>query len=158
MGDLDYEPMSDAEKIQWMLDEHGWGAAPVRPEDSSAPGGAGYTYTFGLEAAFGRPEIVVVGVQPVQARGLLDLVVAQYQAGLELPADTAFVGLLDGDLPAVLVSLDRRRCGGLVPIAADLYGDQPWRLQQFLWPDPAGALPWDERCSDVVRRAQPVLT
>jgi len=158
MGDLEYEPMTHAEKIQWMLDERGWGAVPVRPADSAAPGGAGYTHTFGLEAAYGRPEIVVCGLQPAQARGLLDLVVAQYQAGIELPSGVAFVGLLDNDLPAVLLDLDPEDSAHLVPTIVSVSGDQPWRLQQFVWPDPSGALPWDESCPEGIRIAQPILT
>lgn len=157
MSEPQYEPMTHEEKIQWMLDERGWGAVPVRPAESPLPEGVGYTHTFGLEAKYGRPEIIVCGMQPAQARGLLDLVVAQYDAGIELPADTAFVGLLDGDLPAVLLTLDPAECAGLVPTVTSIYGDQPWRLQQFVWPGPGGALPWDESCPDQVRRAQPIL-
>jgi hypothetical protein len=158
MGDLEYEPMTHAEKIQWMLDERGWGAVPVRPADSAAPGGAGYTHTFGLEGSFGRPEIVVCGLQPAQARGLLDLVVAQYQAGIELPADGPFVGLLDNDLPAVLLTLDPDAHAHLVPTIVSVSGESPWRLQQFVWPDPSGALPWDDGCPEAIRLAQPILT
>lgn len=157
MGDLEYEPMAHDEKIQWMLDEHGWGAVPVRPAESSAPGSVGYTYTFGLETAFGQPEILICGMQPVQARGLLDLIVAQYAAGVSLPADTAFVGLLDNELPAALITLDVAKCARLVPTAAELHTEQAWRLHQFVWPDANGALPWDDACSDEFRRAQPVL-
>lgn len=158
MGDLEYEPMTHAEKIQWMLDERGWGIVPVRPADSQAPMGAGYTYTFGLEGSFRRPEIVVCGLQPVQARGLLDLVVAQYAAGIDLPTDSPFTGLLDNDLPAVLLTLDASEQAHLVPTIVEVSGDGPWRLQQFVWPDPSGAFPWDEGCPERFRRAQPVLT
>lgn len=157
MGELEYEPMTHGEKIQWMLEERGWGAVPVRPGESQAPGGAPYTYTFGLEAKFGQPEIVVFGMQPSQARGLLDLVVAQYTAGIELPADSAFIGLLDDDLPAALLTLDPADHAALVPTIAGVYGDQPWRLQQFVWPGPGGAFPWDETCPDTIRLAQPIL-
>lgn len=157
MGELEYEPMSHAEKIQWMLDEQGWGAVPVRPAASAAPGGAGYTYTFGLQRRFGRPEIVICGLQPVQARGLLDLVVAQYRAGIELPADTPFVGLLDNDLPAVLLTIDPVANATLVPTIAAVAADEAWQLQQFVWPDPSGALPWDDACPEEFRHAQPIL-
>ena len=157
MGELEYEPMTHAEKIQWMLDEQGWGVVPVRPSESEAPDGAAYTYTFGLETAFGRPEIVIVGLQPVQARGLLDLIVAQYAAGIELPSGT-FVGLLDDDLPAALLDLEIDARASLVPTAAELHEEREWRLQQFVWPGPNGALPWDETCEDALRAAQPVLT
>ncbi len=98
------------------------------------------------------------GLQPVQARGLLDLVVAQYAAGIDLPTDSPFTGLLDNDLPAVLLTLDPSEQAHLVPTIVEVSGDGPWRLQQFVWPDPSGAFPWDEGCPERFRRAQPVLT
>jgi len=157
VGELEYDPMTHMEKIQWMLEERGWGAVPVRPGESTAPGGAGYTHTFGIEATFGQPEMVVFGLQPAQARGLLDLVVAQFAAGLDLPADAPFVGLLDNDLPAVLLTLDAGVHAGLFPTLNDVYGDQPWRIRQFVWPAPSGAMPWDEAWPEELRGSQPVL-
>lgn len=158
MPEFEYEPMTHAEKIQWMLEERGWGAIPVRPEESPLPAGAGYTHTVGLESSIGRPELVVVGLQPAQARGLLDLIVAQFQAGIELPTDAPFVGLLDGELPACLLTLDPEQVGGLFPTLGDVYGEQPWRVCQFVWPDPSGALPWDDAFPDQLRATQPLLT
>jgi hypothetical protein len=54
-----YEPMEHEEKLQWMLETHGWGIEPVAPSDREHLRAA-YSYTFGLEAFLGHPELVIL--------------------------------------------------------------------------------------------------
>lgn len=153
----DYEPMTHAEKIQWMLDEKGWGAVPVRPHESGHEWGAGYTYTFGLEARYGHPELVIFGMQPAMARRLMDLVVAQVSAGVQLPVGTPFVGLLDNDLRAALVPVVVDEVAALFPTCTDIYGEQDWRMTQFVWPAANGAFPWEDGWPEELAHTQPIL-
>lgn len=148
--------MSHAEKIAWIVQEHGWAAEPVPPVDGDPPR-PGYTYTIGFETTYARPEVVIFGLTPVAARGLLQLVADQYAAGLELPVGAVFVGLLDNDLPCALLAVDLSAHPGLAPAAAAHHGDAGFRLVQLVWPDRAGRLPWDESYDRRLRFAQPVV-
>ena len=153
---LEYEPMEHMEKLEWMLETHGWGVEPVAPIEGDQPRAA-YSYTFGLEALCGQPEVVLFGLAPSAARGLLDLIVGHLTAGGELPVGQPFNGLLDNGLVSALLDVDRAEHEALFPTLPAIYGDQPWRVRQFVWPDRSGALPWEAEWPEQLRYTQPVI-
>ncbi len=157
MSELQYEPMDHSEKIEWMLETNGWFVEPVRAADDPVDPFPTYSYSVGLEAFVGHAEIVVFGLAAAAARGLLELAVEQLVAGVELPLDQPFVGLLDNDLRAMLVTVDRSAHGSLFPTPPLVYGDQPWRMCQLIWPHRNGAFPWEDGWPHELRLAQPVL-
>ena len=140
--------MSHRDKVVFMLEREGWAldAVPARADaDSPFPR---YAYTIGLEDRFGFPEVCIVGLSPVACRGLFDLVVDALEGGTDLPINAAFVGLLEGDQPCALLPLDASGLVGLFPSLAEHHslsggsGDD-FRMVQMIWPDKAGALPWE---------------
>lgn len=148
--------MEQRDKIAWIVEENGWAAAPVKPLEEPEPR-PGYTYTIGFETRFGRPEVVIFGLAPVAARGLLGLIADQYAAGVELPVGVVFVGLLENDLRSSLLEVDVATHAGLVPAAVEHHGGTGFRLVQFVWPDRSGRLPWDDGYDARLRLAQPVI-
>ena len=156
MTEPTYEPMEHEEKLAWMLETHGWGIEPVAPSDQKDLRPA-YSYTFGLEALVGHPEIVIFGLAPVAARGLLDLIVNHLRLGGTLPIGEPFTGLLDSDQLSVLLNIDVDQFEEYFPTLNQIYGDQEWRVCQFLWPHRDGAFPWDEAWPEELRYAQPVV-
>ena len=142
------------DKIAWVVETQGWCAAPVAAvEDPPQPG---YTYSVGFETSFAHPEVVIFGLPPVAARGLLEMLAIHLEAGGVLP-DGMFVGLLDDDLPAALLPVDTEEYGSLFPTATAFHGDHDYRVMQFVWPDKFGKLPWDEGYNHQLRVAQPVI-
>ncbi|MCP4228504.1 MAG: DUF4262 domain-containing protein [Actinomycetia bacterium] len=149
--------MTHREKIDWMLEQQGYGIEPVRAGgDPTAPYPT-YSYTFGLEALIGHPEVCVVGLAPAAARGLLDLVVVTLREGTVLPIDQPFVGLLDNNLRSMLVTIDLTIHTGRFVSPPIIYGEQPWRMVQLVWPHKNGALPWEDGWPHELRLAQPLL-
>ena len=157
MSELQYEPMDHSEKIQWMLDTTGWFVEPVRAVEDPVQPYPTYSYTVGLEALVGHPEIVIFGLPPAAARGLLEMTVEQLVAGVQLPIDQPFVGLLDNGLRSMLVTIDRETHGERFPTPNTVYGDQPWRICQLVWPHTNGAFPWEDGWPHEMRLVQPVL-
>ncbi|HEC08800.1 MAG TPA: DUF4262 domain-containing protein [Acidimicrobiales bacterium] len=155
--DFEFEPMEHMDKIHWLIENRGWAVEPVRPDPSSEPPRPSYSYTLGLEALIGHPEIVIMGLAPVAASGLLDLVVANLRAGVQIPRGRPFVGLLDHDLRAVLTDVSPETHGWMFPTLGEIYGDQPWRMTQFVWPDRSGAFPWEPEWPAAMVHTQPVL-
>ena len=153
---LEYEPMEHAEKLEWMLETHGWGIEPVPQIEGPDPRPT-YSYTFGLEALCGQPDIVMFGLAPAAARGLLELIVEHLKAGGELPVGQPFNGLLDNQLVCALLDVDRTAYEHLFPTLDAIYGEQPWRVRQFVWPDRSGALPWEPGWPEQLKLAQPVI-
>ncbi|MDG2263164.1 MAG: DUF4262 domain-containing protein [Actinomycetota bacterium] len=157
MSELQYEPMEHSEKIRWMLETAGWLVEPVRAVDDATDPFPTYSYTVGLEALVGHPEIAIFGLSAVASRGLLEMTVGQLTAGVRLPLDQPFVGLLDNQLRSMLVTIDLGVHGDRFPTPAAVYGLQPWRMTQLVWPHSNGAFPWEDQWPHEMRLLQPVL-
>lgn len=157
--------MDHLDKLAWVIEDQGWVAVPVDPEDGPEPR-AGYTYSIGFGVSFGQPEVVIFGLRAVAARGLLEMIVDQHAGGVQLPVGAVFVGLLESDLPCALLPVDLEAHLGLFGDAAALAGRGPThgatdapglRMLQFVWPDRLGRLPWDAGYDERLRLAQPVI-
>lgn len=146
-----------AEKIEWMIETDGYALEVVAPDAASDPPQAGYTYTVGLPAHVGFPEIVVFGLTPVAARGLLALVVATLAEGAELPIGDELVGLLDNELRCSFATVDLGHWGPLFTTAAAWYRGEPFVIVQLIYPDRNGFLPYEAGFDQSRRFAQPVI-
>ena len=145
-----------AEKIEWMIETKGWAIEPVAARADLDPPQPGYAYTIGLPERFGFPEVVVFGLTPVAASGLVDLVALQLEAGVEIPRDVPLQGLLDNDLRCVFSTVD-------VDDSAELFATgYAWHRGSFsavqlLWPDRMGWLPYEDGFDPRLRMAQPMV-
>jgi len=149
--------MEHRDKIAWMIETAGWAIEPVPPRPDLDPPVPGYAYTIGLEPAFGFPEVVVFGLTPVAARGLLGLLVEFLAGGTELPIGPVFVGLLDGEQRCALLPVEVQECAELFDAATDWHGTTGYRVVQLTWPDRNGWLPWEPGFEHRLVNAQPVL-
>ncbi len=146
--------MAHDDKIAWVVETNGWCAEPVAAmEDPPTPG---YTYTIGFETTYDHPEVVIFGLQPVMARGLIEMLAVHIDAGGVIP-DGMFVGLLDNDLPAAMLPVDMEEHAALFAGATRFHGRDDYRVCQFVWPDRNGKMPWDEGYDNRLRLAQPVI-
>jgi Domain of unknown function (DUF4262) len=146
-----------AEKIEWMIETHGWALEPVPADTTAQPPIPGYSYTIGFPALFGFPEVLLFGLTPVASRGLLDLVADLLRGGTEVPIGVELVGLFDNDLRCVFAPIDLDEYRWLVATANAWYRGAPFSIVQLLWPDRNGFLPTEAGFDQRVRPAQPVL-
>jgi hypothetical protein len=156
-GELPDFHIPHAEKIEWMIETDGFAVEPVGPDPAVDPPRAGYTYTigFGDHAAF--PDVVVFGLTPVAARGLLGLVADLRRGGTEIPLGVEVVGLLDNELRACFVPVDLGEWGALFAAAAAWYRGEPFEVVQLIYPDRNGFLPYEAGFDQRMRFAQPVI-
>lgn len=146
--------MDHLDKIRWVVEENGWCAEPVAgSEDPPRPP---YTYTVGFEESFEHPEVVIFGLQPVAARGLMEMMAEHLDAGGTLPVGE-FVGLLDNGLRCALLPVRLTDHRDLFTGLSAYHGERPFRVEQFVWPDRQGRLPWDPGYEERLRLAQPVI-
>lgn len=150
--------MSDLDKIEWMIEHDGFAVEPVPPDVQADPPRAGYTYTIGFPGNVEFPEVVVFGLRPVAAKGLLGLVADVRRGGVEIPLDVELVGLLDNDLRCRFASVDLDRWGSLFATAEVWYGGAEFEMVQLVYPDPNGFLPDEAGFDPRMRFAQPLLT
>jgi Domain of unknown function (DUF4262) len=157
MTDLPDFHIPHAEKIEWMIDTHGWALEPVAARADVDPPFPGYSYTIGFPAAFGFPEVLVFGLTPVAVRGLVDMVADLLRGGTEIPLGVELVGLFDNDLRSVFAPVDANDWGHLTAVAGAWYRGAAYDVVQLLWPDRQGFLPTEAGFDQRVRPAQPVV-
>ncbi len=149
--------MEHRDKIAWMIETQGWAIEPVPADPDAAPPRASYAYTIGVQGSFGFPEIVVFGMTPVAARGLLGEVVGLLRDAVVPPVGDLFVGLFDNDLRSALLAVPIAEHGHLFGSAAAWYGGEPFEVVQLVWPDRNGWMPWESGFEPRMRYAQPLL-
>ena len=146
-----------AEKIEWMVETDGFAVEPVPPDPDADPPQPAYTYTIGFPDHAGFPDVVVFGLTPVAARGLLGLVAELCRGGTEIPLDAELVGLLDNDLRCRFAVVDLDTWGGLFETAAAWYRGAAFDVVQLIYPDRNGFLPYEPGYEHRLRYAQPVI-
>ncbi|CCM62507.1 hypothetical protein BN381_130065 [Candidatus Microthrix parvicella RN1] len=156
------DPMPDRhldlrDKLAWMVETRGYAVEPVTQVDDPLDPRPGYTFSVGFEATWGHAEVGLWGLAPSAARGLIDLIAAQIAAGIELPVGVVFSGLLENELRSALLTVDVDVADERFPGAAVFYAQTPFRMQQFMWPDRAGLLPWEDGYDHRLRVAQPMI-
>jgi hypothetical protein len=146
-----------AEKIEWMIETKGYAIEPVAAREDVDPPVPGYCYTIGVPELVGFPEIVVFGLTPVAASGLLGQVVDFCVGGTDFPIDVEFTGLFDNELRAALVTVDVDAWSGLFSTGVAWRRGDAFDLVQLIWPDRNGFLPTEPGFDARIRPAQPVL-
>lgn len=146
-----------AEKIEWMIETDGFAVEPVPPDPDWDPPRAGYTYTIGFRDHTGFPDVVVFGLTPVAARGLIGLVAETLGAGTEIPIGVEVVGLLDNELRCEFARVDVSEWSPLFSTASAWYRGEPFEMVQLVYPDRKGFMPYEPGFDQRMRFAQPVI-
>jgi len=146
-----------SEKIEWMVETEGFAVEPVPPDETTDPPQPGYTYTIGFPAHADFPDVVVFGLTPVAARGLLGLVADLRRGGTEIPLDAELVGVLDNELRCRFAPVDLDLWGEWFATAHAWYRGQPFEVVQLVYPDRNGFLPYEPGFEHRLRFAQPVI-
>ena len=146
-----------AEKIEWMIETSGWALEPVAASIEGSETRPGYSYTIGVWSAYEFPELVIFGLTPVACKGLIDLVLDQVVAGVDIPLDVALRGLLDNDLRCVFSSVDMAAHAEMFATALKWNKGAAVPMVQLLWPDRHGWLPFEAAFDQKMTSAQPII-
>ena len=145
------------EKIEWMIQTKGYAVEPVPARTDTDPPLAGYVYTIGFPEAFGFPDVVVFGLAPAAASGLLDLVASMLRDGTQIPIGVEVTGLFDNDLRSVFAEVDLTQFAELFATGVAYRRGAPFDVVQLLWPDRNGFLPTELGFDRTRVLAQPVI-
>ena len=146
-----------AEKIEWMIETTGWALEPVPADVEHDPPTPGYAYSIGMPAAVGFPDVVVFGLTPVAAKGLIELVADACRGGTEIPVGVELVGLLDNDLRCMFAPVDLDVWGPYFTTAVAWYRGADFDIVQLLYPDRNGFMPYETGFEQRMAFAQPVI-
>ncbi len=145
------------EKIDWMIETAGWALEPVAARIDTDPPTPGYAYSIGFPQAFSFPEVVVFGLTPVAARGLIGLVADALRGGTEIPIAVEVVGLLDNGLRCQFAPVELGEWGPMFATATAFHRGSAYDMVQLLWPDRFGRMPYEAGFDTRVVHAQPVI-
>ena len=152
-----FDQMSALDKVEWMVEADGYALEVVAPDAEADPPQAGYAYTVNFPAHVQFPDVVVFGLTPVAARGLIGLVRDTLAGGTEIPLVVELVGLLDNELRCCFAPVDLSVWSPLFATAQAWYAGEPFEVVQLIYPDRNGFLPYEAGFDQRLRFAQPVI-
>ena len=144
------------EKIDWMIETHGWALEAVRPAVDEASARPAHAYSIGVTLLTGFAEILVIGLAPATASDVISVAVDALRGGTEIPLGCELVGLLDGEQRCAFAPLSEDDARKWCP-AIEEYSAQPLSVVQMLYPDRHGFLPYETGYEQRMRYAQPVI-
>lgn len=146
--------MSEDDDIAESVQTHGWHCIAVEGTDDEP----GFTYTIGLCATFGHPEIVIVGLSPRLAHQLSSALVDDLGKGIVCRPGQPRTDLLEG-YAVDFRPVDRSHIETRLGYAMAFYRSNPSALTalQLFWPDKRGRFPFELECDPDVARVQPRL-
>ena len=101
--------------------------------------------------------MVVFGLTPVAASGLIRMVVDLLVAGTEIPIGVEVTGLYDSGLRAAFAEVDVEQWSELFATGIAWHRGDAFDLVQLIWPDRNGFLPYEPGFDERMRLAQPVI-
>jgi Domain of unknown function (DUF4262) len=104
----------------------------------------GWSYTIGLFEVFGRPEVIVVGLEEEMAHFVLNEVADRYRRGTTLGEGDRLSDLL-GNVDCEFRFVETRWVRqGLMGYAEWFYRDDEFPALQCIYPDLDGKFPWED--------------
>jgi len=146
-----------AEKIEWMIETHGWALETITADPSTDPPTPACAYSIGMREAVDFPDVAVFGLAPVAAKGLVTLVAEACRGGTVIPLGAELLGLLDNDLRCVFAPIDPSVAAQHFATAVSWFQGEPLDMVQLLYPDRNGFLPYESGFDQRLRLAQPVV-
>jgi len=134
-------------KIEGNITRYGWHATGV------IGGGESFVYTTGLTGGF-HPELVVAGLPPDTAHGLIAAAVKVIKSGVPLTAGRDYAEIATG-FPIRFREVDQDACRHPLSVTTRFYGRRVPALQ-LVWPDPDGLFPGDPGCDPAMAAAQDI--
>ena len=101
------------------------------------------SYTSGL-VKYDHPELLLTGLDPVLAQGLLRAAVAAVESGNQFVPGSRYPGLVRNyDIEVRPVSRFQHQVLEQTSRAYEILGLKSWSAAQLVWPDADGSYPWD---------------
>ncbi len=139
-------------KVLSNISKYGWHCTSV----SGAKGTPSFAYTVGLYHSFGYPELLIIGLPPETAHGILSVAASAAAAGKPFDVDLPTDRLLQG-YSAVFVEVPPAEYYNYVLSSLWYYEGNAFPLCQIVWPFEDGTFPWHPSVSPELRQSQPVL-
>jgi hypothetical protein len=139
-------------KLLANIEKYGWQSNGVLGEK----GKPGFSYTIGLFHSFHFPELIIFGLAPKVAHGILDLAAKAAASHNPIPLDQPSDRLINGFV-CEFRKVPHSEYGNYVLSANWYYDDEEFPLYQLVWPSEEGLFPWHADATSAFRAEQPIL-
>jgi hypothetical protein len=116
-----------------------------------------FTYTAGLWATKGLPELIVFGLDMERAHGAFSTIIKEAEHGNRLKTGVPVNGLFSG-VHAALFATDQCKHAEFMLFTTWFYDHPGFPAEQLVLPDQQGSLPWEKECEPAFIEVQPDLT
>lgn len=134
------------DKARELIAEYGWAVQHVPAAPAKQPGGTEqppFTYTIGLTAGHGHPELLLTGLPDELAGRIANEVGMRVRDGETFSPHGRYSGILSGYDVVMLPIPNAHRRDEFV-LARRLFPDLEFDALQVAWPDADGRFPWEE--------------
>jgi hypothetical protein len=134
-------------KIVRDVAQFGWHCLHVYPRTGEA--GIGFTYTIGLGATFGRPEIAIFGLSREISHAILSDCVTSIRNGSPFPLEIPIAGVVSGDYMVQFRSVRPHKLEDCFGAAMRFYRDKPFSATVLFWQNKQYLFPWESAAPSV---------
>ena len=134
------------------IETFGWHCLHVLEEGEHKP----FSFTIGLYATLGHPEVLIYGLRRETAHEILTIVANAAKRGEPIDVSRPTDQLLNG-YSCVLVPIAKNQYRDHLGTAIWYYEHEPFPALQIVWPNRDGIFPWHESASNAFKEAQPVI-
>lgn len=135
------------------IDTYGLHILHVR-EEGDLPA---FSYSIGIEKTLGMPELIIVGLRHEVAQAAINACYSQMKSGTDVAPGARIAGLLGGGFECQIGDVTSTHAANYMGWASWLYGDEPFRACQIIFPNTAGVFPWERTADAWFKSQQPLL-
>lgn len=114
-----------------------------------------FTYTIGLKKTYNMPELIVFGLDPQSAHGVLYAAIGLIKQG-NFDFDALHSQIIEG-FQCAFKNVPFEIAKKYAYSASWFYNNERYEMSQLIWPDEAGKFPWDDGFNNKFKKIQPVL-
>ena len=145
-NDSERKALSDIQK-------HGYHVLHVFDEQDELPP---FTYSVGISANFGAPEIVIVGLPSDIAHPLVNTYCERIRVGEVFTPKTTYPDFLTG-LGIQFVSASKTNYDEYFGWCQWFYEGDDFSVLQLVWPSKTKRWPWEGEAAEAYKQRQPLL-
>lgn len=134
------------------VEAYGWHILNV----FSTEGEPNFSYSVGMQATLGHPDLVVLGLPLEVGQELINLVGDAIRGGLRLADGMRSADFLQG-YDCLFRTVPRHLYPEYFGWGLWFYGDDDFSVLQLVYPDRQGRWPWEDGVDEAFRSNQPVL-
>ena len=135
------------------IEEYGLHILNVAEEGDLPP----FSYSIGIQQSLGQPELIVIGLKAEVAQEAINECYRQMKSGAAIVCGARVADLLGGGFECVIGEVSPAHYDEYLGWALWLNKGPHFRAVQIIFPNTAGAFPWEPAASDWFRNWQPLL-